>query len=91
MKIPVRSNPLFLREKKTPPIHYSIFISSDRLSIDVINRCIKIIIMLSDYTFLTDHSYSLRPVVDDNDELPLEKREEKNKKARRSSNRTRMN
>ncbi len=47
--------------------------------------------MLSDYTFLTDHSYSLRPVVDDNDELPLEKREEKNKKARRSSNRTRMN
>jgi hypothetical protein len=44
--------------------------------------------MLSDYTFLTDHSYSLRPVADDNDELPLTKREEKTKKRRRSSNRT---
>jgi hypothetical protein len=44
--------------------------------------------MLSDYTFLTDHSYSLRPVVDDNDELSLKKREEKTKKSRRSSNRT---
>jgi hypothetical protein len=44
--------------------------------------------MLSDYTFLTDHSYSLRPVADDNDELPLTKREEKPKKRRRSSNRT---
>jgi hypothetical protein len=47
--------------------------------------------MLSDYTFLTDHSYSLRPVVDDNDELSLKKREEKTKKSRRSSNRTRKN
>jgi len=47
--------------------------------------------MLSDYTFLTDHSYSLRPVADDNDELPLTKREEKTKKRRRSSNRTSMN
>ena len=47
--------------------------------------------MLSDYTFLTDHSYSLRPVVDDNDRLSLKKREEKNKKPRRSSNRNRKN
>ncbi len=44
--------------------------------------------MLSDYTFLTDHSYSLRPVADDNDELPLNQREGQNKKRRRSSNRT---
>jgi len=44
--------------------------------------------MISDYTFLTDHSYSLRPVDDDNDDLSLNKREDKNKKPRRSSNRT---
>jgi len=44
--------------------------------------------MISDYTFLTDHSYSLRPVADDNDGLSLNKREDKNKKRRRSSNRT---
>jgi len=46
--------------------------------------------MLSDYTFLTDHSYSLRPVDDDNNELPLNKPEEKTKKRQRSSNRTSM-
>ncbi|CAF0746189.1 unnamed protein product [Rotaria sordida] len=43
--------------------------------------------MLSNYTFLTDHSYSLQPVSDDNDDLPLNQREGKNKKYRRSSNR----
>jgi hypothetical protein len=43
--------------------------------------------MLSDYTFLTDHSYSLRPVVDDNDDLAFNKPEEKTKKRQRSSNR----
>jgi len=46
--------------------------------------------MLGDYTFLTDHSYSLRPDADDNDELSLNKREEKIKKPQRSSNRTSM-
>ena len=46
--------------------------------------------MLNDYTFLTDHSYSLRPVLDDNDELPLKKRETKTPKRRQSSNRSRM-
>lgn len=41
--------------------------------------------MLNDYTFLNDHSYSLRPVLDDNDEeLPLKKREVKSQKRRRS-------
>ena len=35
--------------------------------------------MSSDYTFLTDHSYSLRP---DDDELSLNKREEKIKNVR---------
>ncbi|CAF0766335.1 unnamed protein product [Adineta steineri] len=43
--------------------------------------------MLSDYTFLSDHSYSLRPVADDNDDLPLNQREGKTKKRSRSSNR----
>ena len=48
--------------------------------------------MLNDYTFLTDHSYSLRPVSDDNDEeLALKKREVKSQKRRRSSIRSRMN
>lgn len=46
--------------------------------------------MFSNYTFLTDHSYSLRPVSDDNDDLSLNKREEKPKKRQRSSNRTSM-
>ncbi|CAF0970126.1 unnamed protein product [Rotaria magnacalcarata] len=44
--------------------------------------------MLSTYTFLSDHSYSLRPVTDENDELPLNQREEKTKKRHKSSNRT---
>jgi hypothetical protein len=44
--------------------------------------------MLADYTFLTDHSYSLRPDADGNHELSLNKREEKIKKPQRSSNRT---
>src|SRR5689334_3564084 len=47
--------------------------------------------MLNDYAFLNDHSYSLRPVLDDNDEeLSLKKREIKSHKRRRSSNRSRM-
>jgi len=46
--------------------------------------------MLANYTFLTDHSYSLRPDADNNDELSLNKREEKIKKPQRSSNRTSM-
>lgn len=44
--------------------------------------------MFSNYTFLNDHSYSLRPVIDDNDNLSLNKREDKTKKRQRSSNRT---
>ncbi|CAF1583715.1 unnamed protein product [Rotaria sp. Silwood1] len=44
--------------------------------------------MLNNYTFLTDHSYSLRPISDDNDDLPLNQRERKTKKHRRSSNHT---
>jgi hypothetical protein len=47
--------------------------------------------MPSDYTFLTDHSYSLPLDVDDNDELSLNQREGKNKKRPRSSSRTSMN
>ncbi|CAF1625216.1 unnamed protein product [Adineta ricciae] len=44
--------------------------------------------MIKNYTFLSDHSYSLRPEADDNDELPLNQREDKNRKRRRSSIRT---
>jgi hypothetical protein len=33
--------------------------------------------MLSEYAFLNDHSYSLRPNIDDDDELPLDRREDK--------------
>jgi len=41
--------------------------------------------MQSDYTFLTDHSYSIRV---DYDKLPLKQREIKTKKPRRTSNRS---
>ena len=44
--------------------------------------------MLSDYTFLNDHSYSLRPDADDNNELTSNQHEVKSKNHRRSSNRT---
>jgi hypothetical protein len=41
--------------------------------------------MQTDYTFLTDHSYSIRL---DNDKLLLKQREMKNKKRRGTSNRS---
>lgn len=46
--------------------------------------------MLNDYTFLTDHSYSLRPVIDDHAEQATSNRNEnaKKKKSRQSSTRT---
>ena len=46
--------------------------------------------MLNDYTFLTDHSYSLRPVVDDHEEETTRTRNDgaKKKKSRQSSART---
>jgi hypothetical protein len=45
--------------------------------------------MLSDYTFLTDHSYSLRlPIADDHDDITSKQREDKTKKRRQSSNRS---
>ena len=43
--------------------------------------------MQSDYTFLTDHSYSIRV---DYDKLSLKQREMKNKKRRGTSNRSSM-
>jgi len=40
--------------------------------------------MLSEYAFLNDHSYSLKPNIDDDDELPLGRREDKRVPTNRS-------